>query len=78
MEVIFGKTVSVGVAAIAICSVTFALLLVVFESHQPLFVTVKVLKVHCVPAAGIIGILSVSYPSGAIVVIFVQVTVVPT
>lgn len=78
MEVIFGKTVSVGVGAIAICNVTLALLLVVFESHQPLFVTEKVLKVHWVPGAGIIGILSVSYPSGAMVVIFAQVTVTPT
>lgn len=78
MEVIFGKTVSTGVGAITICSVTLALLLVRFESHPPLLVTVKVLNNHCVPAAGITGIFKVSNPRGAIVVVLVQVTVVPT
>lgn len=55
-----------------------AVLLAVFESLGLDIETLNVTEVHPAAGRGITGILTVSESRGAILVVFVQVTVVPT
>ena len=55
-----------------------AVLFVIFESPGLDMVTLNVTLLPLAASAGITGILTVSFPSGAMVVVLVQVTHVPT